>query len=151
MARSVGRYRGRPTLRQQWPAVRSGRLYYRWSLRQHVCRWGGVFDEVLGIKYAGNSQEAWTLHYARIGVFRPALSKSSPYRILFHNCNASAFVCMLPPQEGIMKKAAFFASAFFCLAAGSIQHARGASALAMGETRGGPIYSLAKGRGLNTV
>jgi hypothetical protein len=41
-----------------------------------------------------------------------------------------------------MKKAAFFASAFFCLAAGSIQNARGASALAMGETRGGPLYSL---------
>ena len=44
-----------------------------------------------------------------------------------------------------MEKAVFFASAFFCLAAGSIQNARGASALAMGETRGGPIYSLASG------
>jgi hypothetical protein len=40
---------------QAMPAVRSGRLYYRWSLRQHVCGLGGVFDEVLGIKYAGNS------------------------------------------------------------------------------------------------
>jgi len=31
------------------PAVRSGLLYYRSPLRQHV--W--VFDEVLGVKYAG--------------------------------------------------------------------------------------------------
>jgi hypothetical protein len=41
------RHPGRPTLRQQWPAVRSGRLYYRWSLRQHARRFGEVFDEVL--------------------------------------------------------------------------------------------------------
>jgi hypothetical protein len=32
--------------------VVSGRFYYRWSLRQHVCRLGGIFDELLGIKYA---------------------------------------------------------------------------------------------------
>ena len=54
MTRSGGRYQGRQTLRQQSPEVLSGCLYYPWPLRQHSCRLGGVFDEVLGVKRAGN-------------------------------------------------------------------------------------------------
>jgi hypothetical protein len=54
-------------------------------------------------------------------------------------------VSLYGPQPREYEKSCFFCICFLRLASGSIQNASGASALAMGETRGGPIYSLGSG------
>jgi hypothetical protein len=70
MARSGGRYRGQPTLRNQSPRVRSGSLYCRWSLRQHVSNWE---------KYSTRPETFNTSQAAQM-VFEPFLAKTKTLR-----------------------------------------------------------------------